>query len=213
MEKNRTLWIIFSVSLFLVVVLAGGLYFLRPSAGEKMAAVKPLPSVQGFDTYEYVRGRTELPGLEPSEKKPQEMEIVVGEKEGKKPVEQPLPAPEKKAEPKPRPVEAVSAKPALPVQKPQKPVPKPQRVTEYWIQTGSYQSRSRAEMLVQTLGDKGLSAALTTREVEGESYFRVRIGPYLSRQEADKFLAWIRQMEGFEASYISQVLSTRGLLP
>ena len=30
MERNRVLWVIFSISLFLVVVLAGGLYLLRP---------------------------------------------------------------------------------------------------------------------------------------------------------------------------------------
>ena len=38
MERNRVLWVIFSISLFLVVVLAGGLYLLRPVTDKETAS-------------------------------------------------------------------------------------------------------------------------------------------------------------------------------
>jgi len=37
----------------------------------------------------------------------------------------------------------------------------------------------------------------------------VRLGPYESKAEAEKFLAWLKDLESFKSSYISQVYSTR----
>ena len=65
MERNRVLWVIFSISLFLVVVLAGGLYLLRPAAGPdaEVARGQTTP-LRSFDAFEYVRGKSELPAVE-----------------------------------------------------------------------------------------------------------------------------------------------------
>ncbi|MFW6387745.1 MAG: SPOR domain-containing protein, partial [bacterium] len=35
--------------------------------------------------------------------------------------------------------------------------------------------------------------------------YRVRVGPYDNRNEAQKFLSWIQELEGFEQSYVSLV--------
>ena len=221
MEKHRILWVIFSLSLFLVVILAGGLYFLRP---ESQAAVpgptRSASSAEQFDPFEYVRGTPELPGLdeEHREQGGEELILVVGEPEPEEPgvVEtarpvsarpvstQALPA---AGTPRAQPVARKPA-PAAPVQKA---APRPVRVTEYWIQTGSYQSHSRAEMVVASLAEQGLASKISTRSLEGETYFRVRIGPYGERREAEKFLEWIRSLSGFELSYISQVTSERSV--
>lgn len=212
MEGKKVLWVIFSVALFLVVVLAGGLYFLRPKPQKAAEApAKEAPSIQGFDAFEYVRGRSELPGLAPAEEKPEETVIVVGERPpAAKPAEKIRPADERQPA-----AEAPAAKPApaaaasAPAEKKQPPAPKQVRVSEYWIQAGSYISASRADEVARTLEEKGLAAKTTTRELDGKTHFRVRIGPYASKAEAEKFLSWIKELQGFESSYISMVYSRR----
>ena len=87
--------------------------------------------------------------------------------------------------------------------------PKTERITQYWIQAGSYTTQDRAEQVKDSLQEKGVVSRITSREVDGETYFRVRIGPYENSGEADKFLEWIRNMRGFESSYVSQVYVTR----
>ncbi len=79
------------------------------------------------------------------------------------------------------------------------------RVTEYWIQTGSYKSQSKAEDLASLLGDKGLSGRVFSYASQGSTWYRVRVGPYTSRGEADKFLAEVQKLQGLESSFISQV--------
>jgi DedD protein len=75
----------------------------------------------------------------------------------------------------------------------------------YWIQTASFRSRTGAEAMAANLGDKGIPGRLQVSDVGGQPYFRVRVGPYTSRQEAEKFLAWIKGLAGLEQSYISVV--------
>jgi len=228
MERNRVLWVIFSISLFLVVVLAGGLYLLRP-ASEKNAELTSgqSPSLRGFDAFEYVRGKSDLPALKQEPDQAEEIVIIVGEKEeASEPV---LETPEKAeppavdTQPQPRtsappaaakpaaaaPRERVASRqPAAPVQKPS-PRPRVVSVTEYWIQAGSYTSPSRAQEVAGVLEDQGLISKITTRDMSGKTYYRVRIGPYLSRAEAQKFLEWVRAVKGFESSYISMVYAKR----
>lgn len=224
MERNRVLWVIFSISLFLVVVLAGGLYLLRPvSKQDAQVSAEETPSIRGFDAFEYVRGKSELPGLT---EEPEEMVIIVGERE-EAPTQEPpvrpeetktiIPVPEKAIEPAPRVVSRPKAtRPAatVPVTRPvQKPAPQPAprevSVTEYWIQAGSYTSTSRAQEVAQALEDQGLVSKITTRALSGKIYYRVRIGPYQSKPEAEKFLGWVKAVKGFESSYISMVYTKR----
>jgi DedD protein len=80
-----------------------------------------------------------------------------------------------------------------------------QRGTEYWIQTGSYKSQSKAEELATLLGNKGLTGHVFSATSKSDTFYRVRIGPYMSKGEAEKFLGIVKQLEGLEASFISQV--------
>ena len=80
---------------------------------------------------------------------------------------------------------------------------------EYWIQTGSFQSETRAREAAAALSGQGLAPQTTTQVVDGRTFHRVRIGPYGSSAEAEKFLAWIRKVKGLEGSYISMVWARR----
>jgi cell division septation protein DedD len=79
----------------------------------------------------------------------------------------------------------------------------------FWIQTGSYKSQTRAEELSQALAAKGLAGRVFSFAQADATWFRVRIGPYANRQEAEKFLAIVRKIQGLEASFISQVSGSR----
>jgi cell division septation protein DedD len=243
MERNRVLWVIFSISLFLVVVLAAGLYFLRPRAAEGPAAAGESPRVESFDAFEYVRGRSALPGLQPETQPGEEVTIVVGEpgappseaaggeqvpsaqgeeapgipipRELAPPVSPPAPSPSQRVTGTAAPVERARPQPApktarRPAPKPApQPAPRQVRVTEYWIQVGSFESRKHADELSRSLAERGLAPKVTTRLVGGATHYRVRLGPYPNKAEAGKFLEWVRALEGLESSYISMVTLRR----
>jgi cell division protein FtsN len=261
MERNRVLWVIFSISLFLVVVLAGGLYLLRPAAGSNAeVATGQTSPLRGFDAFEYVRGKSELPAVKEEPEEAEETVIIVGERE-EEATEKPGAAvgpPEKAVPPTSeskvrgtapsttaptaevtRPLTAPSTtRPAVASQRQPaarapaastpaartpvarapvarapavKPAPQPREVTvsEYWIQAGSYTSSSRAQEIASVLEEQGLVSKITTRTLSGKTYYRVRIGPYMSKEEAQKFLEWVKAVKGFESSYISMVYAKR----
>ena len=85
------------------------------------------------------------------------------------------------------------------------------RAVDYWIQTGAYKSQSKAEELISTLADKGLTGKVFSYDSHSVTYYRVRIGPYMNQGEADKFLSIIKQIQGLESSYVSQVGGVRNL--
>ncbi len=87
--------------------------------------------------------------------------------------------------------------------------PKSVRVREYWIQAGSYTSKTRAENVKVELAGKGIASRITSKEVDSDTFYRVRIGPYANVGEAEKFLGWLKGVQGFESSYVSQVYTTR----
>lgn len=236
MEQKKILWIIFSVFLLVVVVVGAGLIWFFPSGNrraEKNVAVKSGQSAQDtLDPVEWVRKNQEYPGITPADNQGkdsgEDFIIVYGDNDPSKTGEQPqpgtvtgipsesLPTPQKtEAEIKPAPA---AAKPAVIQQKPaaEKPKatiptvkPKSIRVEEYWIQTGSYTSKTRAEEVKAVLQEKGVVSKITSKLVDEKNYYRVRIGPYTSKPEAEKFLDWIKALRGFDGSYISLVYTTK----
>ena len=246
MERNRVLWVIFSISLFLVVVLAAGLYLLRPAAGADAEVARGQTSpLRGFDAFEYVRGKSDLPAVEQEPEEAEEMVIIVGEREEapSAQTEAVLQPPEKAVPPVLDSQARGSAPAAAPAARPstapsttrpsvstrQQPEsrtaavrtpaartpsaapakPREVTVTEYWIQAGSYTSASRAQEIASVLEEQGLVSKITTRTLSGTTYYRVRIGPYMSKAEAEKFLDWVKAVKGFESSYISMVYAKR----
>jgi cell division protein FtsN len=81
----------------------------------------------------------------------------------------------------------------------------PRKTADYWIQTGSYKSQSKAEDLKALLEGKGLGSRVFSSSSNGDTFYRVRVGPYSNKAEADKFLALVKQVQGLESSYISMI--------
>jgi cell division septation protein DedD len=231
MEKQKIFWVILAVTVFVVVVLVVGLFLLKqgPSAlaiVPRAAAPSAAPATSPTGLYEFGRsapssgsdtevlrfviggdGTAAAPA--PGATTPVAPPAASAAPEGSSA----LPAPAKPAPSAGKPA-AAPAKPAAPARAAPARAAKPAaavRTTEYWIQTGSYTSQTRAEELSQTLTAKGLAGRVFSFSKADQVYFRVRIGPYTNKQEAEKFLAIIRTIQGLEASYISFVPGTRSV--
>ncbi len=223
MEKQKLLWIILSVTLLVLVVLASGLYLLKPTASvASTVSDNSSTGLQniGFDSYEYIRGNSEPPGLEPSEKEgPKEIAIVVGEKkdtsekETRKKTINSVTTDKTSAYKKPAVKKSVTKSSVVAKNKrgSKKTTAKkaPKTVKEYWIQAASYSSLSKAEWLRDELRRKGIASRIRTKVINGKTFYRVRIGPYVNKREAETFLSHLKAMKGLGNSYISVVYTKR----
>ncbi|HHU36586.1 MAG TPA: hypothetical protein GXZ47_05070 [Treponema sp.] len=103
------------------------------------------------------------------------------------------------------PKEPARSKPVQPAVKKPAPVKKTVIVTDYWIQAGSYANKLNAERARTTLADRYLNAEIFTRAIGGADAYRVRVGPYNSKAEADYWLGTVKGIPEFSDSYVSQV--------
>jgi DedD protein len=104
---------------------------------------------------------------------------------------------------RPAPAPAARTTPAPRAAAPAAKTPAPSRAQDnYWVQTGSFSTVARAEAVKDTLSAKGIKSLVENREVQGKTYFRVRVGPYTSKNEADYWLALIKSIHGFEESLV-----------
>jgi DedD protein len=103
-----------------------------------------------------------------------------------------------------KPAPAPAAKPASPA--PAKPAAAPVRDAKprdsYWVQTGSFSVQTRAEGARELLAAKGIASVIENRDMDGKTWFRVRVGPYTSQKEADYWLSLIKNIQGFEGSQV-----------
>jgi cell division protein FtsN len=232
MDKQKVFWVVLSVSVFVVVVLVAGVLLLRqqPTAAPR-ATVSPMNGT-GTQLYEYQREVPQTaPATGPQAGTPpagdqQTMHFYIGEgaKTGPSTAPAGAPSPSSPAAPStlpaagtPAPAVPSLAGPATPARPapPQASKPRtvkptlqtraPRKGPDYWIQTGSYKSQAKAEDLVSLLQGKGLGSRVFSWSSKGGTFFRVRVGPYSNKGEADKFLALVQQVQGLETSYISMV--------
>ncbi len=219
MEQKKILWILLSVTLFLFIVSITGVVWFYPGriaavegSSNNSVDIQDQASV-GFDPVEWVREGEAFPGLIETPSDEEGFSIVYGETEGGEPVinlvtDNTIKEVEDKTKSfvAPRAVEEAPVKVVTPsVSNAAAPAPKKITVLEYWIQAGAFSSRSRAESSSKTLSEKGLSNIVTIKTVDDSDYFRVRMGPYISNAEAEKFLEWVKEIDSYEKSYISQV--------
>ncbi len=72
----------------------------------------------------------------------------------------------------------------------------------YWVQLISSPNRDTIEQAQRVLREHQLGTRTVTRVVDGTLFYRLRLGPFAVRAEAEKFLGWVRQIEGFTDSMI-----------
>ncbi|MEJ5184506.1 MAG: SPOR domain-containing protein, partial [Rectinemataceae bacterium] len=123
-----------------------------------------------------------------------------------KPAEPPAsaPAPAKPAVKQPAPpapTPAAQAAPPSPTKtepaiKVSPPAPEATQAGNYWIQVGSFSSKSTAEKLRDEFTSRNLSAIITIKDISGKSYYQVKVGPYPSAEEAKKWLLTAKSVPG-----------------
>jgi DedD protein len=74
---------------------------------------------------------------------------------------------------------------------------------EYWIQAASFTERSKADNLREALAEKGLAALITVKDISGKSWYRVRIGPYSAKSEADGWVTRVKSVNGCSEAWVS----------
>ena len=230
MENQKLLWIVFSITLFLLVVVVVGFIWFLPSDEQSPAeaiagaGVVTETTARMHDPIEWIRETESVPGMTDAEGPGanDDVVIVIGESESDPEsttgtigiAEAATQGDEvstiRVAEPTPRATTSAPASVAqsrAPASVPA--APRTVRVTQYWIQAGSFQNRMRAEETQEALADKGFTTRVTSRDVSGQTYFRVRLGPFEAKAEAEKFLNWIKEIDSFGGSYISEVYANR----
>ncbi len=215
-DTQRILWAVVAVSLLVIIVLAGGLYFLRPRGAEATEVAVTEPDESAFDPFEYVRSDQETPGLQESTESSRQVTLVVGDVQSQASTESQAsgdaPTPRTPAVPTPSAVTPAAVTPApvakapVPAPSPAAPAPAPRATGDfqYWIQVGSFSSRSRADDLHKQLGDLGYAGRIIAHDTDGVTMHRVRIGPYASHPEADRLLGKLRSANEMDG-WITQV--------
>jgi DedD protein len=79
-------------------------------------------------------------------------------------------------------------------------------ITDYWVQTGAFAARIRAEDAKEFLASKGIVSIIENREINGRVWYRVRLGPYVSENEAKHWLEVVKVIDGFGESQIRQTV-------
>ncbi len=68
--------------------------------------------------------------------------------------------------------------------------------SSFWIQAGSFKARDSADNLKAAFAEKGMVASIVVKDIDGKSYYQVKVGPYASREEARKWLTTVRAVPG-----------------
>jgi DedD protein len=114
-------------------------------------------------------------------------------------------APASSAPAQTKPASSAPAKPAASSSSGGSSAPRAAAGYDYWVQSGSFTTEARAESAQKTLSGEGIpKTVVVTATVEGQKRFRVRSGPYLTKNEAESWLRLIKEMDGFGESYVSQ---------
>jgi DedD protein len=103
----------------------------------------------------------------------------------------------------------VTVKPATSATRTASPSPSPLRpktTNDYWVQTGAFSAQVRAEDAKETLASTGMTSIIENRQIDGKTWYRVRLGPYTSEKEASYWLALVKSIDGFGESQIRQTV-------
>lgn len=73
---------------------------------------------------------------------------------------------------------------------------------KWLVQAGSYGSTANAEKVVATLKKHGIHASVSHFTKAGHTYYRVRVGPYAERTDAEKAAAAVARAYGGKAEVV-----------
>lgn len=75
---------------------------------------------------------------------------------------------------------------------------------DWWIQAGLFGNKANAVALQNSIASKNLPAQIAEKVKSGATMYQVRVGPYPSSEEAKKWLASVKSVQGAEAAWLTQ---------
>lgn len=105
------------------------------------------------------------------------------------------------------PVKNVTAKPATHTTKTNTHVaPEAKKTTRYWVQVASYSNKKTAENAREVLDENKIGSDIFTyQDNKNNLFYRVRVGPYTTKSEAEYWMSKISQVKTFNnaGSYVT----------
>ena len=118
------------------------------------------------------------------------------------PVQAAEPPKETQAAAKPAAVKPAAAKPAAEPAVTAAKTTKTYNNSNFWIQTGAFSTIKYAEGAKNYLAARGITSIIEDPVINGKTWYRVRVGPYTTRDEANYWLALVKSIDGFSASQV-----------
>lgn len=205
-QSKKWLWIALSVSAFALVVIGAAFIFFAPvkSSSPVPFDIRGQAEPRQAEPGEYLAN--EPPGMVTTQTTSGDIIIVYGNnpESTEAPTVVPAPAPTTIVAPTPtttlpKPVTTTTVpKPVTTttIKKAVAPAAPAVTTSNFWIQAGSFKVRESADSLKASFAQKGLIAAITVKDIDGKSYYQVKVGPYTSRDEAKKWLTTVRAVPG-----------------
>ncbi len=198
--RNPGLIAILTILGILAVAFAAGLLLFQEKGGEAegpgiaLSSRQPAAQSDEFDPISWAREDAAYPPLLEDEGEDGE---YVADYTGENPIpaEKPQEIPEPVVTKQPA---AVAAPPAPP----KEPQYREVRENAYWVQVFSSDSVGRAEAIRDELSSEGFPSSVQTKNVDGKTWYRVRIGAFDGESEAEHYAEKIRKIAGYESSYV-----------
>ncbi len=234
-EQKKLLWLSLSVCAFVLVLAATGLFLFAPRKGGAAApaTLGNVAAPKSADPQDFLMTPPPAPSFEEPRVEDGAVVVIYGEKprslgEPLNPiVAAPVPgvaplageplantrasAASSKAPASPQ-ASTTAAKPAAasaPAVTAKVQAAAKARTDEYWIQAASFTSRGRADDLKESLAAKGVASLISVKDIDGKSWYRVRIGPYLGKTEAEGWLGQLKGLPGCSEAYVSKTVVER----
>ncbi len=198
--RNPALVVVLSILGILAITLVTGLFLMQKQDNPGMAPGTVLSSRQEttaadeFDPISWAREGAEYPPLQESENNDTDF---VTDYTGNGVI------------PDSKPAEPVITKQPVTVSPPPEPAFREVRENAYWVQVIASKSVSTAEAIRDSLAEKGLPAHVMTQDTGKEVVYRVRLGAFDTKDEADNYAGTVRQIDGFADSYVTIAPVTR----
>ncbi|MCE5257066.1 MAG: SPOR domain-containing protein [Spirochaetaceae bacterium] len=227
---KKGLWLVLAISIFVLIVLGAAFFLFAPSRSAQATPfdIKGKAEPKPENPSDYLAGQpgmtSEAPATQTtSTNSSGDIIILYGDQSGSQPAtpttrtSTPSSSTQSPAIVSP-PTTATTVQPAAkPAAKPATTtttVAKPKTTTSqavkpasgnYWIQAGSFRTKSGADSLLSEFQKKNISATISIRDIDGKSYYQVRVGPYTSREDAKKWLSTAKSVPGASAeAFITQ---------
>ena len=228
-ERKKLIWIGISACSFVLILSLAAFFLLTPKKGgaQAPATIGNSAPPKAQDPQDFLSAPPSAPSLEQPRNQDGGMIIVYGDKPSlpaaaagaQRPADSATPSTAATPAAPAASTKAAAEKAALSAAKAAAPVagqktalaakatsasPAKAKAAEYWIQAASFTSRGRADELKQGLAEKGIAALISVKDISGKSYYRVRIGPYSVKAEADDWLSRLKGLPGSAEAYVSK---------